>query len=333
MTGRWTNLALAVLVPVALVSGFAMFLFGSGAPVWPFAVFHGAVALAILLLVPWKRPVVRRGLARVRRPGREASIALTWTVLVALLSGIGHVVGLAFQNLAVTTMQLHVTAGIVATIVTFVHVRERPVKIQRVDRSRRSFLQTGLVLGAAGLVTAAVQGVGWLVTGPGTRRATGSLRLASTSVDAIPVTSWLLDPVPSLATDTFRLTVVVAGASRDWRRSELAGWTDQVVAELDCTGGWWTEQTWTGVRLARLLPAGSAGTVVVTSETGYQRRLPITQDLLLATAVGGRALSAGHGAPVRLVAPGRRGYHWVKWVVRLEVESGPWWLQPPLPLR
>ena len=37
--------------------------------------------------------------------------------------------------------------------------------------------------------------------------------------------------------------------------------------------------------------------------------------------------------PVRLVAPGRRGYHWVKWVESVEVSAhSPWW-QSPLPLQ
>ena len=71
----------------------------------------------------------------------------------------------------------------------------------------------------------------------------------------------------------------------------------------------------------------------MTSSTGYARRLPLTDDLLLATSMGGSPLTAGHGAPVRLVVPGRRGYHWVKWVERVEVVAGPWWAQPPLPLR
>jgi DMSO/TMAO reductase YedYZ molybdopterin-dependent catalytic subunit len=108
---------------------------------------------------------------------------------------------------------------------------------------------------------------------------------------------------------------------------------DRVTAVLDCTGGWWTEQTWTGARVARLLPPGTAGTVTVISATGYRRRLPLSDDLLLASGVGGRPLTPGHGAPLRLVVPGRRGFHWVKWVVRIEHDDRPWWWEPPLPLQ
>jgi DMSO/TMAO reductase YedYZ molybdopterin-dependent catalytic subunit len=34
-----------------------------------------------------------------------------------------------------------------------------------------------------------------------------------------------------------------------------------------------------------------------------------------------------------LVAPGYRGFEWVKWVVEIELSDEPEWLQPPLPLQ
>ena len=63
----------------------------------------------------------------------------------------------------------------------------------------------------------------------------------------------------------------------------------------------------------------------VISRTGYRWSFGLhdARALLLATHVGGEPLSHGHGAPCRLVAPGRRGFQWVKWVERIEVHDDP----------
>ena len=78
-----------------------------------------------------------------------------------------------------------------------------------------------------------------------------------------------------------------------------------------------------------------ARSLLFRSITGYVRRFSLDEagGLLLATHVGNEELSVGHGFPLRLVAPGYRGYSWVKWVSELEVSSDPAWLEPPLPLQ
>ena len=82
-------------------------------------------------------------------------------------------------------------------------------------------------------------------------------------------------------------------------------------------------------------PGPRARSVTFTSVTGYYRRFSLeeAERYVLATHVGGRPLSHGHGFPVRLVAPEKRGFEWVKWVVEIEVNDTPKWLQPPIPLQ
>jgi DMSO/TMAO reductase YedYZ molybdopterin-dependent catalytic subunit len=137
--------------------------------------------------------------------------------------------------------------------------------------------------------------------------------------------------VPEVDPATWRLHV----AGRQHTATDLDR-GDEVTATLDCTGGWYASQTWSGVRLDRLLADRELprdASVDVISVTGYRRRFPARDapHLLLATRVGGEPLSRGHGFPARLVAPGRRGFWWVKWVHRVEVVDEPWWWQPPVP--
>ncbi len=331
MAGRRTNLALLALLPLAVVTGAITFLVGSG-PVALVVIAHGVVGLMLAVLIPWKSVIVRRGLRR-RRPGRITSLVLAVTVVVALLTGLAHSTGLLIQAFGSTALQVHVGAALVALIPAALHVRRRRIRPRTADLSRRFALRGGLLVAAAGSVYAALEGSAAVFSLPGAdRRATGSYELGSGHPPAMPTTSWLLDAVPSIDPSTWRLTVTSGGRSREWNLAALSAFHDEVTTILDCTGGWWAQQRWTGVRLARLLPEAATGSVRVSSATGYTRRLPLTDALLLAVAVGGSPLSAGHGAPVRLVVPGRRGFHWVKWVTTIEHDERPWWLEPPVPL-
>jgi DMSO/TMAO reductase YedYZ molybdopterin-dependent catalytic subunit len=104
---------------------------------------------------------------------------------------------------------------------------------------------------------------------------------------------------------------------------------DEIVATLDCTGGFYSTQRWRGARLGALLDlAGTdsrARHVSVGSVTGYRWSFDIedARRLVLATHVTGAPLSHDHGAPVRLVVPGARGFQWVKWVTHIELRRDP----------
>jgi DMSO/TMAO reductase YedYZ molybdopterin-dependent catalytic subunit len=162
-----------------------------------------------------------------------------------------------------------------------------------------------VVAGGAGLLWLAVESATRVAALPGARRRfTGSLPVNGADPGRIPVTQWLDDRVQVLDPAAWRLRVEAGDATRDWTYAELEGFGDQAEAVLDCTGGWFARATWEGVRLDRLLPPGATGSVVVSSATGYRRRLPLgdARTLLLATRLAGRPLSAGHGFPARLVA-------------------------------
>jgi DMSO/TMAO reductase YedYZ molybdopterin-dependent catalytic subunit len=348
MGTRRTNVALLAVLVVALASGGLAFAAGTG---WgrPVVVAHGLAGLAVLVLAPWKSVIVRRGLARRSGPGRWASTAFGVLVLVALAAGLGHATGALASLGPVSAMQVHVGAALAAVPLLAWHAAARGgARARRTDLSRRALLRAGAVAGGAGLLLLAVEGATRLAGLPGARRRfTGSLPVAGSAAGAgtadpgrVPVTQWLDDRVQLLDPAAWRLRVMAGDSTRDWTYAELAAFGDRVEAVLDCTGGWYARTAWEGARLERLLPPGAsdgreaAGSVVVTSATGYRRRLPLADAgaLLLATRLAGRPLSAGHGFPARLVAPGRRGFWWVKWVVSVEVDPAPWWRQPPFPL-
>ena len=337
MVPRRTNLALLIVLVAALATGGLAFAAGTG---WgrPALVAHGLAGLAVLVLAPWKSVVVRRGLARRSGAGRWASVVFGVLVLAAVAAGLAHASGALAALGPVSAMQVHVGAALAAIPLLAWHALARGgARPRRTDLSRRALLRAGVVAGGAGLALLAVEGAIRLAGLPGARRRfTGSLPVAATMADPgqIPVTQWLDDRVQVLDPAAWRLRVRVGPTTREWAYDELTTFADRVEAVLDCTGGWYARATWEGARLDRLLPPGASGSVVVTSATGYQRRLPLVDagTLLLATRLDGRPLSAGHGFPARLVAPGRRGFWWVKWVTAIELDPAPWWRQPPFPL-
>lgn len=340
MAGRRTNQALLALLPLAGLTGFGCFLVGSGS-VSIVVISHAVIGLAIAALTPWKQVIIRRGLRRAGRASGRAgrppgggqgwSLLLLVAIVVTLLTGLAHSSGVLVHAFGIRTLQVHVGAALVALVPVLLHVRGR---VRRAGRGvgRRDVLRAGALLAGAGVSYAVLEGTARAVGLPGAaRRSTGSYERASGDPTAVPATIWLFDSVPTLGAAA-TLTVTSGGHQRRWRVEQLPV-DDEITAVLDCTSGWWSRQTWSGVRVARLLPAGATGSVRVISHTGYRRRLPLTDDLLLATRVGGQPLDAGHGAPVRLVVPGRRGFHWVKWAERIEHDGRPWWLEPPLPPR
>ena len=331
MAGRRTNLALLALLVLAFVTGLASWLAGPGLVRW-IVIAHGAVGLAIVALAPWKSTIARRGLGR-RRPGKGTAIAFAVLIVTSIVAALVHVTGVIGSVGTFSPLGIHIITAVAAIAVGVVHVVQRPVRPRATDLSRRTVLRTGAVLGAGAVGWLAIQGVLRATGARGaSRRVTGSFETGSSAPAAMPVTQWFNDQVQELDAASWRLRV--AGGASTYSVDELAAFGDVLQATLDCTGGWYAEQVWRGARLDRLLDGVDGGSVVVRSATGYCRRFPRSdaEGLLVATHVGDVPLSAGHGAPARLVAPGRRGFWWVKWITEIDLDDEPWWWQSPFPL-
>jgi hypothetical protein len=328
--GARTNLALLALLAVAFITGWLAFAYANAPARWAL-VLHATGGFAILALLPWKSMIARRGLER-PRPGRWASILFGVLVLVSLVAGLLHSTGLLVYIGPLTAMDFHVGAAIAAVPLAIWHVVARRIRVRPADLSRRSVLRGGAVIAGAAAAYAATEMVVRATGLPGAaRRFTGSYEAESFQPDLMPVSSWMFDAIPQIDSAAWRLRA----AGREWSYDEVLAFDDRVTATLDCTGGFFSTQRWSGVRLDRLIGKADGASIRVVSSTGYDRRFPIdsASSLLLATRAGGSPLDAGHGFPARLIVPDGRGFWWVKWVTAVEVDDMPHWWQSPFPLQ
>ena len=152
----------------------------------------------------------------------------------------------------------------------------------------------------------------------------------------MPVTSWLDDRVPTVDAGEWRLAVVDATGRRELTLAELRRYDSGYGRRWTARRGGTPSTSGPACRSRRCsTPDERARSLYVHSVTGYWVRLPVEDldGLLLATRVGWRSrCAAGTGYPLRLVAPGRRGFWWVKWVDRIELDTTPAWWQPPFPV-
>ena len=324
LTSRRVDTLLFVAVVIAAVTGLASWAVGTGWARWV-TVVHGLAGLSLLALAPAKiSGSVRTGLRR-RRADRWLSILLGLLVTAAVVLGVLHSAGLWYGVGYWSALWTHVLAAAVVVVLVIWHIVSRTGRPRIADLDRRAVAGGGVALVAA----VAVYGVQEVAVG-GNRRFTGSHEIASFSPLAMPTVTWLNDRAPNADTRNWELVVADEQVSIDDLRERAR----PVEAVLDCTGGWWSRQRWDAVPLSALLPGLAAPTLEVTSLTGYCRLFPArdAENLYLAVGYDGELLRRGHGAPVRLVAPGRRGFWWVKWVSSVQPVERRWWLQSPFPL-
>jgi DMSO/TMAO reductase YedYZ molybdopterin-dependent catalytic subunit len=251
-------------------------------------------------------------------------------VAAALVSGWVWSGGGRLSLAGFTLLSWHLVLGWVLTAAVAVHafVRRRRMRVKDATDRRQFLVAAGGVAGAVALWRLQRPLTAFVGLRSAQRRFTGSYEAASFEGNAFPTTSWVADSPRELDPAGYRLALTgLVDEPLELALSDIERGGHTLVATLDCTGGFYSTQRWRGASLAALIdragPQPKAAHVRVVSHTGYRWSFDIdtARKLLLATHVGDEPLSHGHGAPVRLVAPGRRGFEWVKWVTRVELHE------------
>ncbi|TMC68622.1 MAG: sulfite oxidase, partial [Chloroflexi bacterium] len=318
---RLANLALLAAIVTLLVSGIVAWLLTEIAAS-PLYVAHRVAGIALVLALGWKYAIARRSLRRrgTRAAGVWIGLATAGVTIVGVGLGLAWTVGFVSFDwpFAYSALNLHVIAGLALGGLVVAHAlargESRPALVT--FASRRAALRGLGLLAASVVVSVALDRVAFA------KRATGSRHAGSFSGNAFPVTIWSLDSVPTIDVDVWRLAVggAVARPLKLSYRDIATLPRREASVVLDCTGGWWSEQVWSGVSLMDVLARSgmseAATRVEVISVTGHRWTFDRSEAerAILATHVGGEPLSAGHGYPLRLVAPSLRGFLWIKWV-------------------
>jgi DMSO/TMAO reductase YedYZ molybdopterin-dependent catalytic subunit len=333
VTARGTDWGLAALVALLIATGLLTLFEGSSHDAWVFAA-HDALGVAIAVLVVVK---LGRVWSRIRALERwdnrtAAGVSVAALVILTLVSGWLWSSGADVTIAGYSLLGWHDALGALLALLVVVHMvlRAKPLRVRDVVH-RRQFLAAAGV-GAGSLLAWRAQRplLALLQLRGANRRFTGSYEAGSFAGNAFPTTSWVADKPRLIALDSYRLRVTgLVATELELALADLPP-RDELIATLDCTGGFYSTQRWRGTLLSRVLEQtqpdrNHARHVSVVSHTGYRWSFALADAarLLLATHVGDEALSHDHGAPVRLVAPGSRGFQWVKWVQRIEVLEAP----------
>jgi hypothetical protein len=312
--------------------------------VWPFpsSLFeiHRLAGWGLIVLIPWKSAIALRSLSRGLRGRFRRGLMLLVSVLLALATLLILIFVLLWTwqigpyyvwigPYAYSGIGWHWGIALGLGPLFILHVWQRWPRPKKADFSGRRQALKLMGFGAAALVSwGAAETLAKAMQGKrAERRFTGSREEGSFAGNAHPVTTApdqgriKLDP----AQWTLRVTGAVTAPLQLTYTDVLALSNSEVTATLDCTGGWYTVQTWRGLPLRELLSQAQIRSDVI----GIRLRgiqdytAPFTLDqadeILLATQVSGEILNHSHGFPLRAVVPARRGWHWVKWLTEIEV--------------
>ena len=101
------------------------------------------------------------------------------------------------------------------------------------------------------------------------------------------------------------------------------------VVELNCVEGWSVNILWEGILVRDLLNQANikkeAKVVIFHSVDGYSTSFPLNyfykNDIIIAYKMNDLILPPERGFPFELVAEGKWGYKWIKWIIEIELSD------------
>lgn len=104
---------------------------------------------------------------------------------------------------------------------------------------------------------------------------------------------------------------------------------DKKVLTLHCVEGWSVKILWEGIKVGDIIKESvineKANTVIFYAYDGYTTSLPLEyitkNEIMIAYKMNGVILPPERGFPFELVAKGKWGYKWIKWIKKIELSD------------
>jgi DMSO/TMAO reductase YedYZ molybdopterin-dependent catalytic subunit len=131
--------------------------------------------------------------------------------------------------------------------------------------------------------------------------------------------------------DKYRLTISgLVDSVRVFTYDEIIGRENKSkMVTLNCVEGWSVTILWEGVLVRELIEEAGvkpkANTVIFYADDGYSTSFPLSyirdNDIIMAYKMNGLTIPPERGFPFELVAEGKWGYKWIKWINKIELSD------------
>ena len=131
--------------------------------------------------------------------------------------------------------------------------------------------------------------------------------------------------------DSYRLKITgLVDSARTYTYDEIIKRpSHKKVVTLNCVEGWSVTILWEGALVKDLIKEtgvdSTAKVVIFYAHDGYSTSFPLNymmdNDIIMAYKMNGSTMPQERGFPFQLVAQGKWGYKWVKWIIKIELSD------------